>query len=116
MICANCGGYVEWKGPITSLTHTQCLGCGGMNCQLRDDPMPDPDPMPHTVMVYGLPITEGMQTLFSGYSGGQAVVGIAPIRDGIVVSFADGSLLNFMPVPGDGCLVAKPDGTFEARR
>ena len=33
MICSNCGGLVEWKGPLTNLTHTQCLECGSVNCE-----------------------------------------------------------------------------------
>ncbi len=38
MICQRCGGRVEWKGPLTNLTHTECLECGGKNCQ---EPEPD---------------------------------------------------------------------------
>lgn len=34
MICANCGSHrVEWKGPLSDLTHTECADCGGINCQ-----------------------------------------------------------------------------------
>lgn len=36
MVCEQCGGYVEWKGKITSLTHTECSSCGGVNCQALD--------------------------------------------------------------------------------
>jgi hypothetical protein len=34
MICEKCGGQVEWKGPLTALTHTQCLNCGAINSQV----------------------------------------------------------------------------------
>lgn len=37
MICMYCGGIVEWKGPLTNLTHTECTQCGQKNCQLIDD-------------------------------------------------------------------------------
>lgn len=33
MNCQLCGGYVEWKGPITALTHTECASCGSVDCQ-----------------------------------------------------------------------------------
>ena len=33
MKCSVCGGYVEWKGPLLNLTHTECSECGGINCQ-----------------------------------------------------------------------------------
>ena len=33
MKCSRCGGYVEWKGPLVDLTHTECASCGGINCQ-----------------------------------------------------------------------------------
>lgn len=33
MRCSNCGGLVEWRGPMSNLTHTECTQCGGMNCQ-----------------------------------------------------------------------------------
>lgn len=29
-----CGGSVTWRGPLSALTHTQCKGCGGINCQV----------------------------------------------------------------------------------
>jgi len=38
MICARCGGYVEWKGPLSNLTHTECAKCGGINCQEPENP------------------------------------------------------------------------------
>lgn len=42
MKCSKCGGYVEWKGPLTNLTHTECAKCGSINCQ---EPEPqDEDP------------------------------------------------------------------------
>jgi hypothetical protein len=37
MECSLCGGYVEWKGPITALTHTECHGCGAVNSQTHED-------------------------------------------------------------------------------
>jgi hypothetical protein len=36
MTCEHCGGLVEWKGPISNLTHTECLRCGGRNCQVPE--------------------------------------------------------------------------------
>jgi hypothetical protein len=33
MTCSSCGGLVLWMGPLTALTHTQCLACGSVNCQ-----------------------------------------------------------------------------------
>lgn len=36
MTCERCGGYVEWKGPLTNLSHTQCANCGGINCQVHE--------------------------------------------------------------------------------
>jgi hypothetical protein len=33
MKCSFCGGYVEWKGPLSNLTHTECHSCGAVNCQ-----------------------------------------------------------------------------------
>lgn len=37
MKCSLCGGYVEWKGPLVNLTHTECHGCGAINSQIPDD-------------------------------------------------------------------------------
>ena len=37
MTCKFCGGYVEWKGPLVNLTHTECHGCGCVDCQETDD-------------------------------------------------------------------------------
>lgn len=37
MECSLCGGYVEWKGPLTALTHTECHECGNINCQVSDE-------------------------------------------------------------------------------
>lgn len=47
MKCSLCGGYVEWKGPLSNLTHTECADCGGTNCQEVEfveymDPSDDP--------------------------------------------------------------------------
>ena len=33
MKCAQCGGLVTWRGPLSALTHTECENCGGINCQ-----------------------------------------------------------------------------------
>lgn len=38
MKCSLCGGHVEWKGPLTNLTHTECSDCGGTNCQEVEEP------------------------------------------------------------------------------
>jgi hypothetical protein len=37
MTCEFCGGYVEWKGRLTDLTHTECDSCGAINCQEVED-------------------------------------------------------------------------------
>lgn len=37
MTCRDCGGYVEWKGPLTDLSHTECERCGAINNQVQDD-------------------------------------------------------------------------------
>lgn len=43
MICSYCGGRVEWKGPLTNLTHTQCACCGERNSQVvEEEPLDDP--------------------------------------------------------------------------
>lgn len=36
MTCSHCGGYVEWKGPLSALTHTECESCGSVNSQIPD--------------------------------------------------------------------------------
>lgn len=41
MTCKFCGGYVEWKGPLVALTHTECSGCGCVNCQEIEDDEPE---------------------------------------------------------------------------
>ena len=33
MRCRDCGGSVEWQGPLSNLTHTLCLNCGAINNQ-----------------------------------------------------------------------------------
>ena len=38
MICAGCGGSVEWKGPLSALTHTECEACGAIDNQEPDSP------------------------------------------------------------------------------
>lgn len=43
MICDDCGrAGIEWKGPLSNLTHTECPHCGGVNCQ-RVSSMDDGD-------------------------------------------------------------------------
>jgi hypothetical protein len=37
MQCEYCGGSVEWQGPLSNLTHTKCLRCGGINCQVVEN-------------------------------------------------------------------------------
>lgn len=37
MKCSKCGGVVEWKGPLTALTHTECTRCGAINAQLSPE-------------------------------------------------------------------------------
>lgn len=37
MTCIYCGGRVEWQGRLTNLTHTKCLCCGAMTCQVVED-------------------------------------------------------------------------------
>ena len=41
MECECCGGSVEWQGPLSNLTHTKCLRCGGINCQVVNAPQDD---------------------------------------------------------------------------
>lgn len=41
MECEYCGGLVEWQGPLSNLTHTKCLRCGGINCQKVEAPQDD---------------------------------------------------------------------------
>lgn len=36
MICAFCNGDVEWRGPLSALTHTECRTCHRTNCQVLD--------------------------------------------------------------------------------
>lgn len=36
MTCKDCGGHVEWKGPLLNLTHTECSGCGAVDSQVDD--------------------------------------------------------------------------------
>lgn len=37
MICSLCNGPVEWQGPLSMLTHTECLDCGAIDSQLSED-------------------------------------------------------------------------------
>lgn len=36
MSCKHCGGIVQWQGPLGALTHTKCLSCGAINCQVEE--------------------------------------------------------------------------------
>ena len=40
MICSKCGGRVEWVGPWSNMTHTECLQCGAINSQVVE---PEPE-------------------------------------------------------------------------
>lgn len=47
MICSHCKTpTVEWKGPLTALTHTECSNCGRTNCQITE-PEEEGDECPH---------------------------------------------------------------------
>ena len=37
MRCQACGGYVIWVGPLTNLSHTECLNCNAVNNQEPED-------------------------------------------------------------------------------
>lgn len=37
MQCEKCGGLVTWCGPLSTLMHTKCEICGGINCQRVED-------------------------------------------------------------------------------
>ncbi len=37
MICRICGGQVIWMGPLSNLTHTECLNCENTNCQILEE-------------------------------------------------------------------------------
>jgi DNA-directed RNA polymerase subunit RPC12/RpoP len=43
MTCGDCGGRVEWQGPLSALTHTKCLRCGAIGSQTKEEDS-DPDP------------------------------------------------------------------------
>lgn len=45
MKCKYCGGYVEWMGPLTNLTHTECIGCGAANCHEPEEPDQEENPV-----------------------------------------------------------------------
>lgn len=52
MQCEYCGGNVEWQGPLSNLTHTKCLNCGKINCQIineeasQDEEFEETSPLP----------------------------------------------------------------------
>lgn len=43
MKCQHCGGLVEWRGPLSNLTHTECVRCGAVDSQEPEAREPDPD-------------------------------------------------------------------------
>lgn len=43
MTCSHCGGQALWRGPLSSLTHTECTGCGAINAQAPDQTEDDHD-------------------------------------------------------------------------
>ena len=44
MRCARCGGRVEWRGwRFGNFTHTECMACGGHNCQETESTDNDDD-------------------------------------------------------------------------
>jgi hypothetical protein len=50
MECEYCGGSVEWQGPLSNLTHTKCLNCGGINCQVAENaPLDDEEEIDNSV-------------------------------------------------------------------
>jgi len=49
MECEYCGGRVEWQGPLSNLTHTKCLNCGGINCQVVHAPQDDEEEIDNSV-------------------------------------------------------------------
>lgn len=39
MICAICGRYgIRWEGSLSLFSHTRCPHCGGVNCQVPEEP------------------------------------------------------------------------------
>lgn len=62
MNCAACGGTrVEWQGPPSALTHTQCLDCGRTGTQ-----KPEPPPAPE----FGHHHAAGAGFLIDGWGAG----------------------------------------------
>jgi hypothetical protein len=49
MECEYCGGSVEWQGPLSNLTHTKCLRCGGINCQVVNAPQDDEEKIDNSI-------------------------------------------------------------------
>ena len=49
MECEHCGGNVEWQGPLSNLTHTKCLQCGGINCQIAEAPQDDEEEIVNSI-------------------------------------------------------------------
>ena len=54
MECELCGGLVTWRGPLSALTHTECGGCGGQNCQVVDVPLNEDKPCPETLVGHSI--------------------------------------------------------------
>ena len=44
MECSICGGSVIWMGPMSNLTHTECMNCGETNSQIVDPEIDEDDP------------------------------------------------------------------------
>jgi hypothetical protein len=40
MKCSFCGERAEWRGPLSSITHTKCLNCGRINCETAEEDAP----------------------------------------------------------------------------
>lgn len=122
MNCRECGsGRVEWKGPLTALTHTECADCGATDCH---EPEGEAEDIPETdagwferasITMHGPAVTPEMQMLFGPYACGATVTAVVVERLGLKVGYADGSETLFVAVPDGSALVARPDGKLEVR-
>lgn len=54
MQCERCGGLVTWRGPLSSLTHTQCEGCCGINCQVVEVNTNEDEPCQETFVGHSI--------------------------------------------------------------
>jgi DnaJ-class molecular chaperone len=74
MICSKCGGSVEWKDPLTNLTHTQCARCRAVNCQAAEDDYETPEEMPETCgMCNGYGFIDGYDEEPTWYKPGEMI-------------------------------------------